>query len=104
MSFFWQEISRGGWGAAPPSIGAVLDRRFQRLYQVGLFPAKATVRIGLAAKMAIGGCALIDWLVQLQMLSDAPGGEVHGGLDGLFDLFVRCGACAEGIAINRQGF
>src|SRR3984957_3832226 len=48
------------------------DQAAQLVGKVGLFPGEAAIGIWLAAKMAIGGSARIDRLVEAEMLAGGP--------------------------------
>ena len=78
------------------------DFCLQRVHQIGLFPAEAAIAIGLAPEMAIGGGALEDRPVQLQLVADAARGQIHGSGDGLFDPGGRHLAGAVGVHVDRQ--
>src|SRR6185312_3041927 len=73
-------LPRGGLRAivkspeqSEPRRTALLDSAFQFFGEVGLLPGKAAVCVRLAAEMAIGGRAGIDWAVEAQMLADTAG-------------------------------
>ena len=80
----------------------VLNRRFQRLDQIDLFPAKAAIGLRIAPKMPIGRRALIDRLVKAQLLTNAARRQVHALIYSFFNRRIRDLAGAVGIHKDRQ--
>ncbi len=79
---------------------ACLHSFFQRFNQSGFYPAEPTISFRRAAKMPLGSCALIDWAVHAQMLTNATRREIHTVRDcALYGLIGNL-TCAMGIHIN----
>src|SRR5690606_12142286 len=69
---------------------------------VGLLPGEAAVLFRLAAEMAVGRGALIDWPVEAEMRADAARREVHELLQHLRELVLVGLAGAVGVHIDRK--